>query len=685
MAQLPSLLVSAVSQWDGKALAKGQKQVTSFAKNVAKSLGFAFGTAGVIAFGKASVKAFAEDEKASARLAKTVNNLGLGFENSRITKFISDLEKSANVADDVLRPAFQSLITTTGSVAKSQQLLTLALDVSAGSSEDVATVANDLSAAYVGNTKGLAKYRLGLTKAELAGKSFNEIQDLLNKQFSGQNAARLDTYDGKVAALSVAFGNLQESVGKGLVESFSILAGDGGIQGATDAMAKFGETAQDVLVGTASYVDKILEKFKGSSSNGVDFLGLIPILGGFIGKGGVLDKLAQEGRKVTGRDKQYGGIYATQYKATEDAANAKARAKAEADAAKRQKELLALQKKSALAEKNKLSLSKAAAVFDTERISIAAALKATYDKETRLRLEALMAIADDDGATALARIQELAAFQKNADLQKLAGIQTISSATLESINAQLLAELKVINDSKMAESDKEAARQIAFGKYNEAITKAGELADKASYSERVQIQLTEIARLASLSTTTNAALVAGKLRESAELNMIDRVAAAQKAADDARLAALNSYIKLLNSVGTTGSSPNTGTIQKMTPSEAEKILAKEPASVPTTLTPSQISGLRYAAQAQAAYEASLSKISLTDQVAQGSLTQGLSAGLSLAAATSGARYAAQAAATYNLNFSTGVIAQPDEFVGLIQDTIQKINRGGDPLTTAGAL
>ena len=549
MAQLPSLLVNAVTTFDGKALAKGQKSVASFAKNVARSLGLAFGTAGVVAFGKASVKAFADDEKAATRLARTVDNLGLGFENARITKFIADLEKTANVADDVLRPAFSSLLTTTGSVAKSQKLLALSLDVAAGSGEDVATVAGDLSAAYVGNTKGLAKYRLGLTKAELAGKSFNEIQDLIAKQFAGQNAARLDTYEGKVAALGVAFGNLQESVGQGLVESFSILAGDGGIQGATDAMDRFGETARDVLTGTASYVDKILDKFKGSSAGGVDVLGLIPILGGFIGKGGVIEKLAAEGRAATGRDKQYGGRYADIYNAQKEAANAKARAKAEADAAKRQKELLALQKKSALAEKNKLALSKAAAVFDTQRISIAAALKATYDKETQLRLEALMAIEDENGDLALKKISELAALQKNADLAKLAGIKEISDSTLLAINTQLLTELEAINKSKMAEGDKELAREEAFKKYNAAITEAGQLAAKEQYSERVQIQLTEIARLASQSNTTSALKTQVLLREQAELSMIDRVAKAQAEADVARLKSLQDYINLLGKVG----------------------------------------------------------------------------------------------------------------------------------------
>lgn len=104
----------------------------------------------------------------------------------------------------------------------------------------------------------------------------------------------------------------------------------------------------------------------------------------------------------------------------------------------------------------------------------------------------------------------------------------------------------------MAEADKETARQTAFGKYNAAITAAGELADKASYTERVQIQLTEIARLASLSKTDNAFLTANTLREQAELSAIDRVAKAQAAADAARLAALNAYIFALSGVGKDG-------------------------------------------------------------------------------------------------------------------------------------
>jgi hypothetical protein len=98
----------------------------------------------------------------------------------------------------------------------------------------------------------------------------------------------------------------------------------------------------------------------------------------------------------------------------------------------------------------------------------------------------------------------------------------------------------------MAEADKELAREEAFKKYNAAITTAGTLMAKEAYNERVQIQLTEIARLASISKTTSAGTTANLLLESAELTRIERVAKAQADADAKRLADLKQYLGLLN-------------------------------------------------------------------------------------------------------------------------------------------
>ena len=657
MQNIPSLVVSAVSEWNGKALTKGSKQISGLEKSVkslGRTLGVALSAAAVIQFSKASVKAFAKDEAAATRLSKAVQNLGLGFEDARIKNFISDLERTANVADDVLRPAFQSLLQTTGSVAKSQDLLNLALDISAGSGVDVAEVSKDLSLAYLGQNKGLLKYNTGLTKTELTTAGFTTIQTKLNEQYSGQNVARLGTYQGKMDALNISFGNAQETIGKGLVDSFILLAGDNGIGGVTSAIDDMAESISGAVTATGVLLAE-LKKIPALAAIGnflKNPLGLQQenLL---FGKGGLLDQFIATGQapKPFSTGMTISGANVNQAKIDKD------RAAAEAAAAKRQKELLAFTKKAALAEKNKLSLSKAAAVFDTNRISIAAALQATYDKETRLRLEALMAIEDEDGATALARIGELAAFQKNADLQKLAGVKTISSATLEAINTQLLTELAAINSSKMAEADKEIARNTAFGKYNAAILAAGELADKASYNERVQIQLTEIARLASLSKSTNAAITATNLREQAELNMIDRVAAAQKAADDARYAALKAYIALLSSLGTSTStsSSSKGTSDTVASKQIADILALKSIATPGS-------------QADFRLSESLGNLTMFDapsipqQYGPGAFDRDII-----------------------VNVSAGVIGSEETIVSAVQDALQTLNRRGDSITTAGAL
>jgi hypothetical protein len=527
MAKLPSLLVNAVTTFDGKALTKGQKQIQGFEKNVKKlagAFGLAFSAQALAQYGKNAVKAFAAQQLEVAQLTTAVRNLGLAFATPEIDQFIDKLEAATGVNRDQLQPAMLKLLQVTGSVAKSQELLNLAMDVSAGTGTDLATTSEKLSQAYVGNFKGLRSLNLGLTQAELASSDFETVQKRLQVLFAGQAKVAADSYVGSMNKLAVASENASEKIGKSLLGALTALSGGKTID---DTISKI-DTLSTAIAGLIDATlglkaGEILQQYYGLNA------GKIP--------GGFGNRSLSAGNQDTQR------------------ADAKARAKAEADAAKRAKELLALQRKSQIAEKNKLSLSKAAAVFDTQRVSLAAALKATYDKETRLRLEALIAIEEDNGDLALRKIGELAALQKNADLAKLAGVKEISDATLLAINTQLLTELTAINSSKMAEGDKELAREEAFKKYNAAIVAAGQLAAKEAYSERVQIQLTEIARLASLSKTTSAATTATLLRESAELSMIDRVAKAQKLADDARLKALQDYIALLGKIGTGG---NTG-------------------------------------------------------------------------------------------------------------------------------
>lgn len=365
-------------------------------KMLGKTVLGVFSAQQIVSFGKASVRAFMQDEAAAARLTKTVANLGLGFEDARIKQFISDLEKASGVSDTDLRPAFQSLISTTGSVSKAQKLLGTAIDAAIGSGENLTTVSQDLSNAFIGNVKGLKKYNLGLTQTELSAMSFEDIVKRLNERFSGANAAYLDTYAGKLSLLRVAFDNMQETIGKGLLDAFQILGGDQGIGGTTSAMEKFG----DAVANTTRGVVELISQFKNFQNYGktvVDFIKYFDPLNpigsavGFIGQMGKV-KPAPFNTPMT-----ISGSLDSQKKIEA------ARKKAEADAAKRAKELLALTKKQVKAQEalNKKKqeegiLGEIAKRFDMERIQIAAALSGQVGEVERLRLELMQALLDED-------------------------------------------------------------------------------------------------------------------------------------------------------------------------------------------------------------------------------------------------------------------------------------------------
>jgi hypothetical protein len=286
-----------------------------------------------------------------------------------------------------------------------------------------------------------------------------------------------------------------------------------------------------------------------------------------------------------------------------------------------------------------------------------------------------MAIEDEQGDLALKKINELAALQKNADLAKLAGITTISDAALDALNTQLLTELKVINESKMAENEKERLRDIAFGKYNAAIIAAGGLADKNSYNERVQIQLTEIAKLAALSNTTNAGLVLNKIRESAELDTINTIAKAQKAADDARYAALLKYIELMKTLGLCGTQMPSSQFLP----EGITMIGKTPFVTGPIIDPN----LRLkTADITAAITADIPAfVSATEFFSSLSPNQKTDLGGYSPTMNYGSGYPA----TYNVTIQAGVIGSEETIVTAVQDALQTLNRRGDSLTTAGAL
>lgn len=428
------LLINIVSQATGKGFLESEKSVKKLQKNVknlGKAIGVSFAVSTVVNFGKAAVKAFSEDEKAANRLARAVDNLGIGFANPAISKFISDLEKTSAVADDILRPAFQSLLTTTGSLTKSQELLNNAITISRASGVDLATVADDLAKAYIGSNKGLAKYNTGLTKAEIESKSFSEVLGVLLKQSAGAAEDYLSSTAYQMEVLSIAGGNASEIIGGGLVDAFAMIAGGTeasdaakGIELVATAVANLARAGGAAVSG----IPTILKALKDIPKN---------IFGGFIGVSTGLNVTPPtETKKLTTSEKK----------------QKEALAKLEQAAINRAKQLAALAKKQADSEKEKakqkqiqaaldkaaLALGKGEDIFDLDKIQNQAAILANQEAITKLGENATnqqkMQLAND--------AQRLLVKQLMLDLEDAIASKDADRAT--SLAKQLNAELLIL-------------------------------------------------------------------------------------------------------------------------------------------------------------------------------------------------------------------------------------------------
>jgi len=387
------LMIGIGAEYKGKAaFNKANKDVLGLGKgvqNLAKAYIGLQGAQKAFRYGQRSLKAFVADDKAARQLAQTVGNLGLAYEATNVENFIQGLERTYAVADDLLRPAMAKLIQVTQSYTKSKEIMTTALNAAAGAGVDLGTAVQDLSQAYVGNLRGLRKYNLGLTQAELATKSFQEIQDLLNKTFTGQASLAAETYAGKMAALTIASSNAQEIIGKGLVDAISNAFGNGDIDKATMQIESMAKAVADIVAGLGTMTGWYSKLFKITS-------GL-----------GLFDALNNKRNALKLKDTPYDPRSGNMPDMSPAAMNAK-----------RQKEIAALAQKQVKAQKEqnaltkaKAVLDKANAVFNLDLIQNTAALqgKITEDESLRLRLQRDILLGNSDAAAKLA--QELLSVQ----------------------------------------------------------------------------------------------------------------------------------------------------------------------------------------------------------------------------------------------------------------------------------
>jgi hypothetical protein len=411
---VPTLVVSALSTFDNKGLKKGKKEVAAFekqVKNFGKVFAGVFSATALLNYSKKAISAFMADEKAAKSLELQLKNTGFAFSAPGVENYISSLQSLYGVLDDQLRPAFQQLLTVTGSITKSQDALQTALNVSAATGRSLTEVSAALTRGFSGNTAGLSRLGAGISKATLKTGDMDKIMGELNKKFAGQAAARLDTYAGKMSLLTVAAADAQETIGKGLLDALALLGKDTSISTATDLMDNFAQSTADAILGVGVLISKLKEIGNTKVGGALFDVKNIPVLGAYLAgfsEIGAAQRAQTAPSNAQGRSSSR--IYLQQLRLE----------------AKASKDLTTAKKSETAALKAKSEVDKLKDKFDIERIGLTLALNQATDEETKLRLKAQLAILDNNEA--LAR-------KYNAELNAVASANALATSATTAAGA----------------------------------------------------------------------------------------------------------------------------------------------------------------------------------------------------------------------------------------------------------
>lgn len=461
---MADIIIDIASEFTGqKAFKKAEDSTEKLMKNVkklAKTLGIAYGSQQILAFGKASIKAAAADQKAQQQLALALKNVGLGRDAAASEAYIQSLQSEFGIVDDKLRPAYQTLAVATRASAEAQKLLNLSLDISASTGKDLGTVTAALSKAYLGNNTSLSKLGVGISKADLKAKSFEDIVSQLSTTFKGSATAAANTFQGSIDKLGVASANVKEIIGTGLIDALTTLGKDTSVSDLAADMEKTATYLADVIRGIGVLGDKL----KNTPIIGQVFgnlnVGMIPIVGTYLE---LLRKAGTTTAELKASDNQHLKSLESQFKVSTKIVNNAKKLTAAEQAALKAKQL------QAAIDKANLALAKGTDIFDMDKIQIAAALtsqaeqlgKATTGAQilqiandtARLKVKQDILTLEDAIASGDQKAIEAATAKLNADMKILGSLQNQSiklldiKSILESLKPKDLINLDNLNEA----------------------------------------------------------------------------------------------------------------------------------------------------------------------------------------------------------------------------------------------
>jgi ElaB/YqjD/DUF883 family membrane-anchored ribosome-binding protein len=222
-----AITIPILTDFDGRGIDRGIKQFGQLETKGQKAgflikkaaLPAAAALAGLGAAAFVSAKAAAEDAAAQDKLAGTLQRV-TGASDAVVAStedYITTLSQAVGVADDELRPALGKLATVTRDVGKAQELLGIALDVSAQTGKPLEAVTTGLAKAYGGNLGALKKLIPGFDEGIIKSKDFEAAQAELAKLTGGAASESANTAAGQFRRFGIAIEETKESIGAALL------------------------------------------------------------------------------------------------------------------------------------------------------------------------------------------------------------------------------------------------------------------------------------------------------------------------------------------------------------------------------------------------------------------------------------------------------------------------------------
>jgi hypothetical protein len=206
-------------------------------RTIGLAIGVTFSVRAIINFGKQAVTAFADAEAAAASLKNTVSNMGgTDVQATGLQSWVDSMEKMSGFTGDELSKALETLIVQTGSGAKAQQAMSVAMDIAAAKGISLAEAGNKVYLVMTGMTRTMKEF--GMKTRD--GATDMDYLKTLGEKMAGGLSTNLDTMSGKLRITTDAVHGLKEAFGQALAAS--VTSGAGWIANMLNGISQFMST-----------------------------------------------------------------------------------------------------------------------------------------------------------------------------------------------------------------------------------------------------------------------------------------------------------------------------------------------------------------------------------------------------------------------------------------------------------